>query len=71
MNPDDAHDADHLLSMMEDAAIDVSATVQGAAVIVHATDEDGQVYRFKRDDGRLVACLLDAMMAMGFEDLDG
>lgn len=49
------HDADHLLRLMQDAGVDVTATVMGPRVVVNATDQDDQhqQYTVRRDDGDL------------------
>ena len=65
LNPDDKHDADHLLAMMEDAGVDVTATIMGDVVVVEAADTDGQVYRVQRDDGAHYAAVVEVMRRLG------
>ena len=65
--PSNSQEAAHLIRVMEAAGMQVSATVQGRAVLVNATDDDGQVYVIQRDDGNLLAAVMRVALDCGFE----
>lgn len=68
--PGENQDAEHLLRMLEDAGVEVSAVYGDGSVTVIAADNEGHVYNYIRDDENIGAALLHLMGRLGWQDLD-
>jgi len=65
--PDDASDARHLLLLMQDQGVRVTATLGDGFACVQAVDVNGEVVQVRRDDVDLLAAVVEIAGMLGWE----
>ena len=67
MNPDDTRDPHHLLRLMQDDGILVTASLGQGFAVVQAIDQSGEILQVSRDDTDLLAAVVEIAQMMGWE----
>jgi len=66
VNPDDARDAHHLLRVLQDQGVRVTATLGEGCAVIQAVDEQGEVHQVRRDDSDLLAAVVEIASTSGW-----
>lgn len=67
MNPDDAREAHHLLRVLQDQGVRVTAKLGEGFAVVQAVDDSGEIHQVRRDDTDLLAAVVEIAGMMGWE----
>ncbi|MFN3166140.1 MAG: hypothetical protein ACE37H_03645 [Phycisphaeraceae bacterium] len=67
MNPDETRDAHHLLRVLQDQGIRVTASLGDGFSVIQAVDESGEIHQVRRDDTNLLAAVIEISEMMGWE----